>query len=55
MYPSRSELEATAIEACLAGGSYLRETYRSEETEAERLAHDVKSARIPARNAEFSR
>ncbi|MWV41917.1 inositol monophosphatase family protein [Natrialba sp. INN-245] len=44
MYPSRSELEATAIEACLAGGSYLREAYRSEETEAERLAHDVKSS-----------
>ncbi|MEY7849374.1 inositol monophosphatase [Natrarchaeobius sp. A-rgal3] len=44
MYPSRSELEATAIEACLAGGSYLRETYRSGETEADRLAHDVKSS-----------
>ncbi|RQG95142.1 inositol monophosphatase family protein [Natrarchaeobius chitinivorans] len=44
MAPPLSELEATAIEACTAGGNYLREAYRSGETDAERLDHDVKSS-----------
>ncbi|THE66625.1 inositol monophosphatase [Salinadaptatus halalkaliphilus] len=37
-------LERTAIEACTAGGSTLRDAYRAGDTEADRLAHDVKSS-----------
>lgn len=39
-----SALERTAIEACVSGGAYLREAYRTGETEAEASAHDVKSS-----------
>ncbi|TYL39438.1 inositol monophosphatase [Natronococcus pandeyae] len=41
---SLSELETTAIEACTAGGRYLRDAYRTGETEVDRLEHDVKSS-----------
>ncbi|MFC4439658.1 MULTISPECIES: inositol monophosphatase family protein [Natrialbaceae] len=44
MEPSLSELEVTAIEACIAGGRYLRDAYRAGDTEADRLEHDVKSS-----------
>lgn len=37
-------VESTAIEACLAGGTYLRSAFRADDTEAERLEHDVKSS-----------
>ena len=37
-------IESTAIEACLAGGRYLRTAFRSEDTEATHLVHDVKSS-----------
>ena len=37
-------LEATAIEACKAGGTYLRDVYRSGTTTVEAGEHDVKSS-----------
>ncbi|OIB58220.1 inositol monophosphatase family protein [Natrialba sp. SSL1] len=44
MNTSLDGIESTAIEACTVGGSYLREAYRTEDTEADRLEHDVKSS-----------
>lgn len=44
MSPELDRVEATAIEACLAGGRYLREAFRSETTTAQHLDHDVKSS-----------
>ncbi|MEF8812264.1 MAG: inositol monophosphatase family protein [Halovenus sp.] len=44
MSPETVELERTAIDACLAGGRYLREAFRSEQTTARHLDHDVKSS-----------
>jgi len=44
MAPETVELERTAIEACLAGGRYLREAFRSERTTAKHLDYDVKSS-----------
>lgn len=44
MQRSLDAVERTAIEACTTGGSFLRDAYRGGETNAERLAHDVKSS-----------
>ena len=44
MSPELDRVEATAIEACLAGGGYLREAVRSGTTTAQHLDHDVKSS-----------
>ena len=44
MSTALATLEATAIEACTVGGAYLRDLYRSGETEAQLLEHDVKSS-----------
>ncbi|MBZ6495283.1 inositol monophosphatase family protein [Natrinema longum] len=41
---SLGEIERTAIDACRAGGAFLREAYRSENTTARRFEHDVKSS-----------
>lgn len=38
------ELERTAVDACLAGGRYLRDAYRSGQTDADHGNHDVKSS-----------
>ncbi|WP_440772521.1 inositol monophosphatase family protein [Natronorubrum sp. DTA28] len=38
------ELERTAIEACAAGGAYLCDAYRAEDTDVDASAHDVKSS-----------
>lgn len=37
-------IESTAIEACLAGGRYLRAAFRSGDTDVTYLDHDVKSS-----------
>jgi len=44
MAPETAELERTAIEACLAGGQYLRRAFRSGRTTADHRDHDVKSS-----------
>ncbi|AFZ72582.1 inositol monophosphatase family protein [Natronobacterium gregoryi] len=42
--PSLDALETTAIEACKAGGAYLRDAYRSGTTTVDAGEHDVKSS-----------
>ncbi|WP_265109217.1 inositol monophosphatase family protein [Halosolutus halophilus] len=44
MNASLSEIESVAIEACTAGGRYLRDTYRAGGTDVDRREHDVKSS-----------
>ena len=44
MDDSLAAIERTAIEACVSGGRYLRDAYRSGDTDAEAGAHDVKSS-----------
>ncbi|SDR44047.1 inositol monophosphatase family protein [Natronobacterium texcoconense] len=42
--PALDAVETTAIEACKAGGTYLRDAYRSGNTTADAGEHDVKSS-----------